>query len=303
MSKKSFMHLCDELPRIKDPIQPMPSDRERPYYNVLPYYGGKFFQLPRTLPFIELVAKENQATTYMELFGGGGKCIVNLDRIDHLFQQKIYNEWDKGLCYFMALAANPTESRKLTAFIRSLEGDRKLFNYCKKNRLNEDASPLEIAAMTYISVRGSFGNQIGNSYSRTQMAMVHTSCKAILEAPKHLENVQVRCGDYRPLLEQYGADKKVVKYLDPPYHPECRNQSALKVYAKEMEQSQQKEMVELLCQSRAWVLSGYDPIQYGCEDYLPLEKAGAKKLSIGQFRLKTSVQANKTKEEFIWYKI
>ena len=44
------------------------------------YYGGKYDKLPQILHYIELVAQENNATTFLECFGGGGKCISIISR-------------------------------------------------------------------------------------------------------------------------------------------------------------------------------------------------------------------------------
>lgn len=77
---------------------------------------------------------------------------------------------------------------------------------------------------------------------------------------------------------------------------------ALNNIEKQVLLEQHREMINILCESRSWVMSGYDPAQFGNNDYLPLEKNGVKKVSIGKFNL-YSGGCKHSKEEFIWYKI
>lgn len=270
------------------------------YFNFISYYGGKYFQLESTLHYIELVAAHNNADTYVELFGGGGKCILNLDSIRHRFETKIYNEYDASLCNLFQVVMNRQKAKELYHLINRLKCSKTLFEYCKKNKDNDNESDIDRAAMMYILIRNSYSSNM-KSYNPIKDDYVYSSSDRILEASTYLKGVDIENEDYKEIMKKYGGNSKVIKYLDPPYHPACRNQGAQKVYPNELTPEQHRELVDILCKSRGWVLSGYDPEQYGCDDYKPLVKSGAVKVSIGEFRLGSS-QKDTRKEEFIWYK-
>lgn len=270
------------------------------YFNFISYYGGKYFQLEETLNYIEHVAVHNNADTYLELFGGGGKCILNIDTIDHNFTNKIYNEFDSSLCNLFKVAADYEKSEVLYDLINSLNCSKELFGFCKKNKDNTMFSDIERAAMMYVLIKNSYSSNM-KGYNPCKDDYVYSSSKTILKANEYLEGIKIINGDYLNLMKEYGSSVKAVKYFDPPYHPACRNQNSLKIYPNELTVEQHKELVGILCKSRSWVLSGYDPAQYGCSDYEPLVQSGAVKVSIGEFRLGCSQNEN-YKEEFIWYK-
>lgn len=276
------------------------------YFNLIPYFGGKYVQLKNILPYIEKVAKENDAHTYIECFGGGGKCILNLDTINHQFKEKVYNEWDKTLCCLFKAASDRELAQQLMTTLRSTEYNEEVFKYCKEHR-NDDVSDLEKARMMFITCLMSLSNNLKDfakpRYAEGKINRFYNSVEKIAEAPQHLKNVTVVNGDYRKLMMKHGKDPQVVKYLDPPYHPACRNQQCLKVYPNELSIKQHREMVEILCESRSWILSGYDPIIYGSADYEPLVKAGAVKESIGTYSISPAYNEDSYKQEFIWYKL
>lgn len=276
------------------------------YFNLIPYFGGKYAQLKNILPYIETVAKENNAYTYIECFGGGGKCILNLDTINHQFKKKVYNEWDKALCCLFKLASDEESAQQLVINLRKTEYSEEVFKHCKEH-LNDDVSDLEKARMMFVLCLMSISSNIRNfskpSYAEGKISRFYNSVEKIAEAPQHLKDITVVNGDYKDLMKKYGKDAQVIKYLDPPYHPACRNQSCLKVYPNELSIEQHREMVEMLCKSRSWVLSGYDPAIYGSADYEPLIAAGAVKESIGTYSISPVYNEDSYKQEFIWYKL
>jgi site-specific DNA-adenine methylase len=119
-----------------------------------------------------------------------------------------------------------------------------------------------------------------------------------------LKDTTITSVDFRDVLELYQNDKQILKFIDPPYHPITRSSSALDIYPCELTIADHKEMVKILVNSNSWILCGYDPVQYGCGDYIPLEESGAKKVSMGYFHLGTSNKNgySSEKEEFIWIK-
>ena len=304
-------NLQEALPSVMPPFSNiLDSDQVggQKYFNLIRYYGGKWKQLKYTLPYIEMVAKANDARTYVECFGGGGKCILNLDTLEHKFQKAIYNEMDPYVCSIFQAVSDPDMAQQMFEIMTQLDFSRETFNYCRQHKTDTDNSLLVKASMTFALVQMGFNGQLktfaGDKTAELLKDRYKNSCKKILEAPEHLRNVEVINGDYRKLMKKYGSDTQVVKYLDPPYHPSTRNRQALDTYPNELSVNDHKELVEILCNSRSWVLSGYDPAQYGCDDYKPLEDSGAVKESIGMFLVSSSNKSEGSvrKEEFIWYK-
>ncbi|MEG0580431.1 MAG: DNA adenine methylase, partial [Niameybacter sp.] len=266
--------------------------------------------LSKTLPYIGLVAKKAGATSYCECFGGGGRCILNLDKLDTVnFDRLIYNEWDEGMCKLFEAASKPDTAEQMIKALRNVNYDKETFDYCKKHKLDKDNSLLETACMTYILCQMSYNANM-KSFSKidynTNSDIVqnfYNGVDRIILTPLHVPNLEVVNGDYREMLRLYGADPHVVKYLDPPYITLVREKGSLKVYSNELTCKEHKELVELLCNSRSWVLSSYDPEKYGSDIYKKLEEAGAIKVSLGKFFVSSSGKAYTYKEEFIWYKV
>ena len=274
------------------------------YYNLIKYYGGKYGKLQKILPYIELVAQKNNATTYVECFGGGGKCILNIDTINHHFKKKIYNEYDVGLCSLFRMASSTDTANQLIEELSCFNYSRQTFKYCKNHRSDSDLGDLYRACIIFILCQmGYNGNTKDYSKLHENNLSYMNAINRIAYAPEHLKCVEIINGDYIDMMKKYGEDSLAVKYLDPPYHPICRNKDALQEYSNELTRQQHQEMVTILCQSSSWVLSGYDPAQWGCSDYDPLEKAGAVKVSIGKYMVSSTKKGTNCKEEFIWYKI
>jgi len=133
----------------------------------------------------------------------------------------------------------------------------------------------------------------------------NTYCERLLEAPYHLRNVACMRGDYMNILDQYGKDPRTVIYLDPTYHPATRVTGAINVYQNELDREQHQQMVDRLLSCRSFVVSGYDPSEYDCDDYKPLDRYCDEKICIGKYRL-TSGSRNKNqikvKSEWLWIK-
>lgn len=285
-------------------IMPTPLlDGKQEYFNVISYYGGKYHLLEDTLDYIEKVAKHNNAHTYAECFGGGGKCILNLDTVDHSFQRKIYNEWSSELCNIFRVLSDERKAELVYDMVNELEYSKELFDFCKKNISKTSFSEIEKAVMTYVLIRCSYNSNMKDfSKYHIEEDTIYRRSRVLLEAPEYLKNVEIIKGDYRDIMKEYGDDPRVIKYLDPPYHPLCRNQDALKVYPNELSREQHIELVDILCKSRGWILAGYDPEQYGCDDYKPMVETGAMKVSLGRYNVSTASGKDNYKEEFIWYK-
>jgi len=279
--------------------------------SIIKKFGGKYKQVPYINRYIKKIAEENRCHTFVELTGGGGRTILNLPifEIDggiYKFSRKIYNEYDRGLCNIFNCVKDPVKVEQLKTLLLKLGREEGLFRYAKEHKSKEDTPQLLSAALTYITAMQSYSGNCqdyfrGNT-EKTAMEIERKYFKKIKQLHKNskaLKDIEIINGDYKPLLEKYGVDPKVIKYIDPPYHPITRHQSRLDIYDLEWSTEDHKELVKQLLKSRSWILSGYDPLIYKCKDYLPLEEAGAKKVNLGVFR--SSMNSAKTnKEEYLW---
>ena len=284
--------------------------------SIIKKFGGKYRQVPYINEYIKEIAEENRCHTFVELTGGGGRTILNLPTFEidggiYKFGRKIYNEYDRGLCNLFNCVKDQSKVQQLKALLLNLGRDEGLYKYAIDNKSNENINELLSAAFTYMAAMLSWsGNcqkdgylkgkteedarKIENDYFR--------KIKQLSKKSNALKDIEIINGSYEPLLIKYGADPRVVKYIDPPYHPITRHQAGLDIYDLEWEREDHQKLVSELLECRSWILSGYDPLVRGCEDYLPLEKAGAKKVSLGVFRSGTnSTETRKfNKEEYLW---
>ena len=271
---------------------------QKPYANIIPYYGGKYALLDELLPMIEMVARHNQATTYMEAFGGGGKCIINLGDIDYQFQRKIYNELDGGISRLFRVLQDRDSADRLIDMLADTEFTKEHFYECR-NRKHTGEDPLEEAYDLLIVCYCSYGSNF-YTYKKHVSNVYDSIMENISCAPEYLEGIEIRSENAFDLIEKYGRDPKVVLYLDPPYHPATRCEGAKKIYGVEMSAADHDRLVKLLCESHGWILSGYDPAEYGCDCYKPLEEAGAIKVKLDA--VSTHGKSKITKNEVVWYR-
>lgn len=286
--------------------------------SIIKKYGGKYMQIPYINKYIREIAEKNQCHTFMELTGGGGRTILNLPKFrvgDNMydFSRKIYNEYDLGLCNMFRCVKDETKVRKLRDLLVELGRNEEIYEYAIMTKDDPNIDELISAAFTYIAAMQSWSGTCKkgafvkgkNKEQRIKLEKDYfRRVDRLIIDQKALRDIEIINGDYKILLDKHGHDEKVLKYIDPPYHPITRNKDVLDVYDFEWSDQMHKELVSKLVNSRSWILSGYDPLIYGCKDYLPLEEAGAKKVSIGVFRngTNTSKTSKFSKEEYLWIK-
>lgn len=207
-----------------------------------------------------------------------------------------------GMCCLMATTANNKAKEEMLEHLSKMEVTPETFKDCKKHREDKTLDRIQIAAMNYFLCQTSYNASTDSFKKNLDIAAYQSGLQRLREMQAPMEGILVTNDDYRTLFNKYGKDTKVLKYLDPPYHP-CTRATA-EVYNHEMTQAQHKELVELLCNSRCWILSGLDPMKYGCDDYKALEDDGAEKVSLGVYHLpssnKTGQKSLTYKEEFLW---
>ncbi len=285
------------------------SSIEEVMLSLIKYYGGKYFQTPDYIPHIVKLAKEQQAHGYIECTAGGARTLLNLPK--NLFSCKVYNEFDIGLCNLFACVKDKNHAEELIRFLRRTPYDKDYFEWAKKERNNRNFDLVTSAALTYIvAMQSRDGDmehfRLGKDAALNErfIKLYYNSVRRIGRVTPVLQDTVIMSADFRDVLEQFHNDKHIIKFIDPPYHPVTRSNKALEIYPCELTIADHKEMVSLLAKSHSWIMCGYDPALYGCDDYKPLEEAGAAKISIGYFHLgSTNTKGIDSKrEEFIWIK-
>ena len=276
----------------------------RQYNGTVRWYGGKYFQLKDLLPYIGELAEHNKATTFIDCCGGSAKVCINIDQSGYTFENKIYNDIDYGMACLMAVAQSPEETKKMIEYLKELGTGKEVFEYCQKNRENHDMDMFKVAAFNFFVAQCSY-DATGKFYNSNRVTeeVYQRDIEKAYRFPEITSGIKVINNTYQDVFRVFGSDKQALKYMDPPYHPATRETT--NVYNYEMSRDQHKEMVDILCNSRCWILSGYDPAEYGCDDYKPLEEAGAIKLSLGKYALTSGSRRRDEilhKDEIIWLK-
>lgn len=298
----------------------------RKAFSLVSYYGGKARLIRKIQKYIIQLAEESRAAMFIECFGGGGRGILNLDQIPYRFLHRMYNEWDESMACLFAVCQHPDTAEALYRHLLTIPYKKETFDtvkqYLKYDKdgllLDRSLTVFDKAVIGYLSCAMSF-NSARDCYRKLPkknpehaLRLYYSRMKRILEAPQHLAAASIVQGDYKKILEVYGKDPTVLKFLDPPYHPATRSDDAQIVYKNEMTPEQHREMVAMLCESHCWILCGYDPYETEskCEDYKPLEESGAVKVLIGKVLVSAANYSHAKngeemlyKNEYLWIKL
>ncbi|HAN09596.1 MAG TPA: hypothetical protein DCP90_03170 [Clostridiales bacterium] len=271
---------------------------------IIRYYGGKNGLAPIIIDEICRIAKEYQCDRLAELCGGGARVLLNVP--DAIFKGKLYNDYSVGLCRLFECVKEEKMCKVLISVLKKMPYNKEMFKYAKENMNNTNLDILSSAVYTYIAVMQSWNANMKDfkmSYaeeknSEDREEAVETYYKQIdriAGCTDTLQNTKIVNERMEKVLTGIKHMKNAIVYLDPSYH-----KGAIKVYPYEMTREDHKKMVQLLLKVEAVVvLSGYDPAQYGCDDYKPLEEAGWRKVSLGKVHLSSSGKDTQ-KEEFLW---
>ncbi len=178
----------------------------------LRYPGGKSKSLNKILPNIYRPYEE-----FREPFVGGGSVfLVAMQRLNSKAKY-IINDLNHDLyCFWKQLQTNNSELILAIQHIRNEYTDgEKLFEHYK---VNQGKTDLEKAIRFFVMNRITFSGTTdsgGLSKESFHKRFTQSSIDRLKHIPKLLEKIEIRYGDYEPLLFEPG--NKVFIFLNPPY--------------------------------------------------------------------------------------
>lgn len=277
------------------------------YVNFMSYFGGKYNLLGDLMNQVCSVANKTKPHTFMDCFGGSGSCSINARMCGYIFPNVTYNEKNPDVCSILKIAKDKETAYMMYRILHQIEKtggvDEALYEAARLRLEFDDITQQERAYQASIIAWCSF-NSAWSGKSNARIKYFESYISRLLDVWMYLRHVDIMNRDAFELLDIYGKDPKVLKFLDPPYHPLCRNPHD-KVYGEyDFIREDHKKLVQKLCDCTNWILCGYDPLAYGCEDYLPLEEAGAKKVLLGDYHLGSSASHGNPikKAEYLWIK-
>jgi DNA adenine methylase len=178
----------------------------------LRYPGGKSKSLKKILPNIHLPYRE-----FREPFVGGGSIFLAAMQRINPDAKYIINDLNQDLyCFWKELKTNSPDLIPLIQNIKNEFTDgRKLFEHFTTN---QGKTELEKAARFFVMNRITFSGTTdsgGLSEEAFRKRFTQSSIDRLKLLPKLLQKVEIRFGDYEPLLFKPG--KEVFILLDPPY--------------------------------------------------------------------------------------
>jgi len=259
------------------------------------------------MPHIRNVADLVDADTFIDVFGGGGSCTVNARICGHTFERIIYNELNTSVASLMAALSNKETADVWYKTIKDIDINTTDFSAAKLRRNFLNTSEISMKEAVDFTITNLCSRNVrGRDYSTERAALMNNVVKRLYSMQHYVDGVYVQNKNAFDIIDDWGTDPKVLKYIDPPYFPLTRNKTAQRVYKYDWTREDHQRLVRKLVNCRCWILSGYDPAEQGYDDYLPLEEAGAKKVLLKRVALPSSNtiagKESTKKNEYIWIK-
>lgn len=181
----------------------------------LPFQGQKRYHLNA----FERVLKQMQPSVCVDVFGGSGLLSHTAKRL-FPSAKVVYNDYD-GYC---SRLANVAKTNALLADLRAI-----LHGYPAKTRISEELKKIIIARLDaeaaageidFMSLSSSllFSTNFAGSVDRFRQATLYNNVKqSDYVVDGYLDGLELTALDYRDVFAQYGHDKNVLFFVDPPY--------------------------------------------------------------------------------------
>jgi len=283
-------------------------DTERHASSVIPYIGGKSALIDCIVPIIEYCADAYRLNSYFELCGGGGRMLLNLDQT--LFQHRLYNDMDLGLCKLFACLGDRDDTYALIALLEELGYSEEVFHQAQqardfesrmlaRGRMDYELDRVTAAAYTFILATQSRAADMvkfdkARVLDQSRQQAYFQRVRMLDRFYPTLRDVEVTQSDCRELLSLYGGRGDAFAYLDPPYVPE-KMQLDDHYGSRSWTVADHEQLVDILLDTNMKVaLSGYDN-----ECYAQLVVAGWRRLYLKDVHV-SSAATGRRQDEYLW---
>ncbi|RXT08835.1 DNA adenine methylase [Ammoniphilus sp. CFH 90114] len=277
-------------------------------HSVISYIGGKSQLIPNIVPIITYAANTYGLSKYYELCGGGARMLLNMPVT--LFEHRVYNDLDLGLCKLFACLGDKRYLYDLMALLEDLGCSEEVFLQAKharefetrmlaRGRVECELDRVLAAAYTFILAmqsRAADMNTFDNNRVRDRKRL-RSYFKRVHQLDRFfptLKDVEITHGDCLELLDWVGSRGDSFAYIDPPYIPDSmvnENHYGERSWVLE---DHVNLVNKLLFTNMKVALSGYDN-----DCYDRLIKAGWQRLYLKNVHVSSSASGRR-KQEYIW---
>jgi len=275
--------------------------------SVIRYLGGKAGLIDNIVPIIDYIAHAEGLNEYVEATGGGARMLLNLT--SSLFQRRVYNELDSGLCALFYCLGQRELSYQLMDMLEELGIAEEKYLFARSQHeswqgkpslfYNSDFDRVYAAAITFIvnmqsraATRNSFDRTI---LSANRQASYMKRVRSLHLYSSTLEGVNVSNQSIFDLLSQPRDWSKSFVYIDPPYTvDEMLSTEHYGVHS--FSNHDHEQLVDMLLNHDAKIgLSGY-----ANSIYARLEWNGWKKLFLRRVPISSSGTKGRFQDEYLW---
>ena len=173
--------------------------------SLLRYPGGKFYMLED----IKEIFNKSGKTTIIDVFGGSGKVLMNLNA-----KIKVYNDVNNNLINFFSELKEHKEEvlRKLDYVLNS----RELFERYREKSKDNLENAFRFLYNDILSFNGE-GRSYSYSTKRNKSITLVNINNAINTSYNDIKYWTIERLDFREIMKRYDSENSFF-YLDPPYH-------------------------------------------------------------------------------------
>lgn len=260
--------------------------------------GGKYHLIDELVPIIEWCADTYHLNGYLELCGGGARCLLNISTTK--FHYRLYNDISLGLSKLFACLRNPQLTKQMINLLLQLEYNEENFDLARELYDREETDVVTAGAYTYLLAQQSRAGNMKtfDRISQQQNQYYYSNIYGLQSYSVILKGVDVTCGDALSLLKEHASRHNYFCYLDVPYVTESKKNTQATYKIERDYPFDHEGMVDLLLETKMKVaLSGYDYHHY--YDRLS-EDNGWHKIFLKELFVSSSGKAGTTAEEYLW---